>query len=186
MRENKKMTAKIIPWNFKPVEQKWKEYNEVFFDQVEFMEKKLGMFLPIEGHRILIKAVKVPEKTKSGIYMSDMSKELGAISYDMGLVVGIGIESYKDTERFPYGPRCKLGDWIDFSPFEKQKKRFNGHFCWFINDDRVNAPVPDISKAVSEFNKFSIQEIDELHNDNSNENNSYTQDLLKEAKRIAL
>ena len=180
------MTAKIIPWNLKSVEQKWHEYNEVFKTQEEFMEKKLGCSFPIEGHRILLKAVRIPEKTKGGLYVADMSKELSSISYDIGLVVGIGIAAYRDQERFPYGPRCKVGDWIDFSPFEKQKKRFNGHVCFVLNDDRVNFSIPDISKVVSEFNKFSIQEIDELHNDTRDEANSNTQDLLREAKRIAL
>jgi co-chaperonin GroES (HSP10) len=162
VRPKPKNEVDTTPWNLKDLDKKWEEYNRAFYDQYKLMEKKIGCHLPVEGHRILLKAVTLPEKTKSGLYMSEQSKELAAVGYDIGLVVGVGPEAYRDKERFPYGPRCKVGDWVDFSPFEKQKKKFNNYICFVINDDRVNFSIPDITRTVFELRSYAMQEIEEM------------------------
>lgn len=150
-----------FPWNLKPVEQKWKEYDESFPNQYSLMEKEIGCWLPVESHRLLIKAITLPNQTKGGILLSSMSKDSN-VHYDMGLVIGIGPDAYRDKNMFRSGPRCKVGDWIDFAPMEKQKKHFNGYLCYFINDDRVNAPILDITTAVREYRGYSPDEVQKI------------------------
>lgn len=151
-------------WSFKPLEQKWTEYEKEFFEQQSFMERKIGCTIPVESHRLLLKAVVLPEKTSKGIYLGTNPK-IDGVNYDIGLVIGIGPEAFKDRRKFPYGPRCKVGDWVDFSPFEKQKKMYNGYLCFVLDDDRVNYPIPlkDIPKIVPEFKEYSLQQIEDLH-----------------------
>ncbi len=131
----------------------WEDYAEAFFTQRRLMEKEIDCYLPLKGHRLLLKAIVLPEKTKGGIILTENSRD--SITYDIGLVIGIGSEAYTDIERFPNGPRCKVGDWVDFAPMEKQSKNFNGHPCYIINDDRVNSPIPDTTAAVKELRPYT-------------------------------
>lgn len=129
------------------------EYMETFVLQKELQEKEIGCYLPFErygSYRILLKAVVLPDKRASGIIIPENIKEDIIKKYDIGLVIGAGPECYMDREKFPSGPRLKIGDWIDVSSFQKEKKIFNNHLCYIVTDDRVNIPVPDVELVVSE------------------------------------
>jgi co-chaperonin GroES (HSP10) len=115
---------------------KLQEFDE---DGVSLMQRQIGCKINIKGYRILLKAPVFPEKTKGGLYLAHGQD--GVNEYDVGLVLSMGSEAFKDTSTFPDGPRCKVGDWVDFTPFDKQRKKFNGHLCFVINDDRVNATI---------------------------------------------
>ena len=150
-----------VPWNLKPIEEKWEEYDKVFPTQRSLMKKEIGCWFPVESHRLLLKAITLPHKTKGGVLLTSQSRDFNTV-YDIGLVIGIGPESYRDPSRFPYGPRCKIGDWIDFAPMEKQKKPYNGYLCYVIHDDRVNYPVPDVTKVVTEYRGYSLEEVQQI------------------------
>jgi co-chaperonin GroES (HSP10) len=145
-------------WSKDYIKSKWSRYSKAFSTQYDVMEKEIGCILPMEGHLLLVKAIVLPNKTKSGIILPNITKENNTL-YNFGLVIGIGPEAYKDEERFPLGPRCKVGDWISFTPFEKQKEQFNGYLCYFIADDRVNTPILNIAKSVKEYNGCSVEEV---------------------------
>lgn len=134
-----------------------KQFKQSFSKQRSIMLKEIGCYFPVKGHRLLLKAVTLPEKTKGGIILTDNHRDSNT-KYDIGLVIGMGPEAYMDKQRFPSGPRCMVGDWIDFSPFEKQPKNYNDHLCYVINDDRVNYPIPDITTAVKELRAYCMQE----------------------------
>ena len=118
--------------------------------ELSLMEKEIGCKLNIQGHVILVKAPVFPEKTVGGIYRPDGYKEEHEKKYDTGLVIGMGPEAYNSKERFPSGPRCKIGDWVDFAPMEKQRKTYGGHRCYVIEDDTVNLTIDpeEMSKAL--------------------------------------
>ena len=65
-------------------------------------------------------------------------------------VVKLGPESYKDTVRFPSGPRCKVGDFVIVRPNSGTRLKIHGREFRLINDDSVEAVVEDprgISRA---------------------------------------
>src|SRR5271154_1672855 len=97
-----------VSWNLKPIEEKWEEYDKVFPTQRSLMKKEIGCWFPVEGHRILLKAITLPKQTKGGVILTSISRDSN-VTYDIGLVIGAGPEAYKDPSRFPYGPRCKVG-----------------------------------------------------------------------------
>jgi co-chaperonin GroES (HSP10) len=136
----------------------WEEYAEVFFTQRQVMEKEIGCSMPIKGHRIFLKAIVLPEKTVGGIFFTENHRDANT-GYNVGMVVGLGPECFTDIERFPNGPRCKIGEWIGFTRFEKQDEEYNGHKCYIINDDRVNFPIPDIKAAVKELRPYAVAEV---------------------------
>ena len=58
-------------------------------------------------------------------------------------VVKMGPEAYKDTTRFPSGPRCKLGDFVIVRPNSGTRLKIHGREFRIINDDSVEAVVQD-------------------------------------------
>lgn len=58
-------------------------------------------------------------------------------------VVKLGPESYKDTVRFPSGPRCKVGDFVIVRPNSGTRLKIHGREFRLINDDSVEAVVQD-------------------------------------------
>jgi co-chaperonin GroES (HSP10) len=129
------------------------EYNIAFDKQEEFMMKEIGLFLPMNeygAYLILAKAIIVPEKSKGGIYKPNQSIQEAKREYDVGLVIGIGPQAFRESDRFPFGPTCKIGDWIAFSRFEQACVKFNRHDCFFLNDDKIKIPIPDVKQAFPE------------------------------------
>lgn len=58
-------------------------------------------------------------------------------------VVKMGPEAYKDTARFPSGPRCKVGDFVIVRPNSGTRLKIHGREFRIINDDSVEAVVQD-------------------------------------------
>jgi co-chaperonin GroES (HSP10) len=58
-------------------------------------------------------------------------------------VVKMGPEAYKDTTRFPSGPRCKEGDFVIVRPNSGTRLKIHGREFRIINDDSVEAVVED-------------------------------------------
>ena len=58
-------------------------------------------------------------------------------------VVKMGPEAYKDTTRFPSGPRCKIGDFVVVRPNSGTRLKIHGREFRIINDDSVEAVVED-------------------------------------------
>ena len=58
-------------------------------------------------------------------------------------------DCYLPPEKFPHGPRCKLGDWIIYSMYERQAEKINGRLCYFIADESVKAAVSSKPTAIS-------------------------------------
>ena len=53
------------------------------------------------GYKLLIKPLEVKEKTESGIYMPDSLKNAEQTASVIGFVVKVGLDAYKDPEKFP-------------------------------------------------------------------------------------
>jgi co-chaperonin GroES (HSP10) len=65
-------------------------------------------------------------------------------------VAKLGPTAYKDTTRFPNGPRCKAGDFVVCRPNSGTRLKIHGREFRIINDDTVEATVQDprgISRA---------------------------------------
>ena len=58
-------------------------------------------------------------------------------------VVKLGPEAYKDTTRFPSGPRCKVGDFVIVRPNSGTRLKIHGREFRMINDDSVEGTVQD-------------------------------------------
>lgn len=109
------------------------------------MRDELGVEFPMEryGYLVLLKALVIPEVTKGGIYLTQSARNAAKREHNIGLVVGMGQEAFKDKERFPCGPKCKVGEWVFYAPYEKTDEHIGDNLCFFVNDERIMGPIPE-------------------------------------------
>nr|ASN63299.1 co-chaperonin GroES [uncultured virus] len=95
------------------------------------------------GYRLLIATVEVNKQTKGGVYIPDELKDREKTASIIGCVVRMGPDAYKDSDKFDAGPYCKEGDFVLFRSYSGTKFRVSGTEFRIINDDTVEAVVPD-------------------------------------------
>ena len=95
------------------------------------------------GWRIVVLPFKPPKKTKSGIVLAEQAVERQQIATVCGYVVSTGPLAYADTDKFPYGPWCKKGDWIVFGRYAGARIGIDGGEIRILNDDEVLATISD-------------------------------------------
>lgn len=120
---------------------------------MELIEKELDISagcVEVQGYMVLLKAIELPEMTKGGIYLPDNVRSLNERSYNIGLVLGMGPEAYHHPDKFPFGPYCKVGDWVYYSKYQRDEENINGRLCYFIPDEKVLCKVRDLEAAVME------------------------------------
>jgi co-chaperonin GroES (HSP10) len=110
----------------------------------------LNTDIDVQGYRILLRAVILPEATKSGIILTETYKKLERRAYNVGLVLKMGEMAYKPLEKFGGKPYCEVGDWVFYSSYEREEAYINDQLCFFINDERVYAKIPDITAVIKE------------------------------------
>ena len=95
------------------------------------------------GYRMLILPYAGPKKTKGGILLSDTTQETIQMTTVCGLVLKMGNLCYRDKEKFPLGPWCKLNDWVIFSRYAGSRFKIDGGEVRILNDDEVIANITD-------------------------------------------
>ena len=93
--------------------------------------------------RILVLPYKGQGKTKGGIILSDTTIEERGFTTVTALVLKVGPDAYRDTERFPNGAWCKKGDWIIFGRYAGSRFGIEGGEVRILNDDEIIAVVKD-------------------------------------------
>lgn len=114
------------------------------------LEQKIADSVEVMGYRILLKAVELPDKTKGGIILTDSYKKMERRTYNIGKVLKMGNLAYKPLEKFADKPFCKVGDWVHFSSYEKEDATLYDQLCYYLNDDRVYAPIKDLGAIIWE------------------------------------
>ena len=123
------------------LEEKYKKQNEEEINAYERLKKKESDKLPNPtGWRILVLPVKMPEKTKGGLYFGQDTLERQQVASTCGLVLAMGPHCY-DKDKFPEGPWCKKGDWIIFARYAGSRIQIDGGEVRLLNDDEVLATI---------------------------------------------
>ncbi len=71
------------------------------------------------GWRLLVLPFKMKEKTKGGVILAEDTLERQQVASQVGLVLAMGPQCYKDKERYPEGPWCKVNDWVMFARYAR-------------------------------------------------------------------
>ena len=100
------------------------------------------------GYKILVKMHKViEEKTKSGIYLPDQTKQDENTASLTAQVLAIGTDAYADPIKYPNGPWCSVGDFVIVRSYSGTRIKIDGEEYRLINDDSPEAVVPDPQKV---------------------------------------
>ena len=95
------------------------------------------------GWRIVVLPFKMDEKTKGGVVLAESTIERQQVASQCGLVLAMGPQCYKDTERYPTGPWCKVNDWVVFARYAGSRIQIEGGEIRLLNDDEILATVQD-------------------------------------------
>ena len=92
----------------------------------------------------------IDQQYESGLAKSDLTVHNEELLTTVLFVVKMGLDCYKDKDRFPSGPWCKEGDFILVRPHAGTRIKIHNKEFRMINDDSVEGIVEDprgISRA---------------------------------------
>ena len=115
-------------------------------------EKKQEPKLPKPtGWRMLVLPFKMKDKTKGGVILAEDTLERQQVASQVGLVMAMGPQCYKDKERYPEGPWCKEKDWVMFARYAGSRIKIEGGEMRLLNDDEVLATIDSPEDILHEF-----------------------------------
>ena len=103
------------------------------------------------GWRLLVLPFKMNEKTKGGLHLAETTLEKQQVGSQVGLVMAMGPDCYKDKERYPDGPWCKEKDWVMFARYAGSRIKIDGGEMRLLNDDEVLATIDSPEDILHEF-----------------------------------
>ena len=103
------------------------------------------------GWRILVLPFKMKDKTKGGIVLAETTLEKQQVASQCGLVLAMGSQCYKDKERYPEGPWCKVNDWVMFARYAGSRIKIDGGEICLLNDDEILATIDSPEDILHEF-----------------------------------
>ena len=107
-------------------------------------EEQLGASMPVAvGYKILVALPRIEDTYESGIVKSSKDRHIEEVYSVVGRVLDIGPDAYNDSEKFPTGPWCKLGDWVVFRALTGSRYKVYDQEVRMINDDSVDGVVAD-------------------------------------------
>jgi co-chaperonin GroES (HSP10) len=116
----------------------------------ETAEEKAKQLPEPSGYRILCAIPEIENKFDSGLVKAEVTVHNEELLTTVLFVAKMGPDCYKDKERFPSGPWCKVGDFILVRPHAGSRLKIHGREFRIINDDSVEGVVEDprgISRA---------------------------------------
>ena len=114
-------------------------------------EKEVPKLPKPTGWRLLVLPFKMKETTKGGLVLAETTLERQQVASQVGLVMAMGPQCYKDKERYPDGPWCKEKDWIMFARYAGSRIKIDGGEMRLLNDDEVLATIDSPEDILHEF-----------------------------------
>lgn len=119
-------------------------------DPKEKILQELGDLSKIElfNNQVLCAVYIRPQKTKSGIYLSDKTVDEDRFQGKVGLLVGMGPSAFQDDSgQWFENIAFNLHDWLVFRPSDGWNITINGVLCRILSDTQVKMriPAPDVA-----------------------------------------
>jgi chaperonin GroES len=135
--------GKPIPDHVEMVRETEPEEEKVEFtpESVQENESLIEKLPTPTGYRILILPFSQKAMTKGGIMLAESYLEKERLGTNVGFVVSLGPDAYKDKNKFPNGAWCQERDWIIFGRYAGARIKIDGGDLRLLNDDEVLAVV---------------------------------------------
>jgi co-chaperonin GroES (HSP10) len=106
----------------------------------------------LPGFHVLVRPVSVKSVTKGGIIIPDSTKDDMAYLTTVAQVIAMGDLAYKDTNKFPDGTWCNVGDYVCYGKHAGTKMVYKGVKLILLFDDQVIMKVEDPKDLDPTFN----------------------------------
>jgi co-chaperonin GroES (HSP10) len=83
--------------------------------------------------------------------MGQDTLERQQVASQCGLVLAMGSQCYRDKERYPEGPWCKVNDWVMFARYAGSRIKIDGGEIRLLNDDEVLAKLDSPEDILHEY-----------------------------------
>ena len=83
--------------------------------------------------------------------LADSTLEKQQVASQCGLILAMGPQCYKDKERYPEGPWCKVGEWVMFARYAGSRIKIEGGEIRLLNDDEILATIKSPKDLLHEF-----------------------------------
>jgi len=116
----------------------------------ETAEDKAKQMPDPQTFHLLTVLPEIDEEYESGLVKAGTTMHYEEVLTPVLFVIKLGPDAYKDANRFPSGPSCKVGDFVIVRPNSGTRIKIHGKEFRIINDDSVEAVVQDprgISRA---------------------------------------
>jgi co-chaperonin GroES (HSP10) len=113
-------------------------------DPREALMKEVGDLSGVEifNMQVLVAVYIRPEKTKSGIILSDKTRDEDRFQSKVGLIVKKGPSAFVDEDgKWFSGLDIKEGDWIVFRPSDGWNVTVNGTLCRMLDDMSIRGRI---------------------------------------------
>lgn len=98
--------------------------------------------IEVFNNQLLVAVYVRPQKTKSGIYLTDKTTEEDRYQSKVGLVLKKGPSAFNDTTgEWFNGVSINEGDWIVFRPSDGWSIVVNGQLCRMIDDVNIRGRI---------------------------------------------
>jgi len=105
-------------------------------EQKEVTKEKTKLPKPT-GWRMLVLPFRMDEKTKGGILLGGETIDRQQVASQCGSVLAMGDACYRDKERYPHGPWCKVDDWVIFARYAGSRIQIEGGEIRLLNEDEI-------------------------------------------------
>lgn len=114
-------------------------------DPKEKLLEELGDLSGIEifNNQVLVAVYVRPNKTKSGIILTDGTVQEDRYQGKVGLLVGMGPAAFQDDNgQWFNNASFSLHDWLVFRPSDGWSVNVNGVLCRMLSDTQVKMRIP--------------------------------------------
>ena len=110
------------------------------------------MLPELPGFHVLVRPVSIKSKTKGGIFIPDSTKDDMSYLTTVGKVIALGDLAYRDTDKFPNGAWCQVGDHVCYGKHAGTKLFYQGVRLILLFDDQIVMRVSDPKDLDPTFN----------------------------------
>ena len=118
------------------------DVNKTVEKVAELKDKSLRLPQPV-GYKVLVTLPNIEEKTAGGILKPDSVIEKESTAANIGFVMALGPDAYKDRGKFPSGAWCKEGDFVIMRSYSGTRMFVDGKEFRMLNDDSIEGVVAD-------------------------------------------
>lgn len=113
-------------------------------DPREALWRDLGDLKDVDilHNQVLVAVYQRPEKTKSGIILTDQHRSEDRFQSKVGLIVKMGDKAFKDdTGTWSWGVNFGLGDWAVYRASDGWSLTINKVLCRLLDDTAIRARI---------------------------------------------